>query len=143
MLYPFTLKVPAGTPIDKPAERIVEIPKPLWEKVYVYFPPGCAGLVEVAIFYGLEQLWPAPEAEWVAADAITIEDTPMIELPEVPCPLRLKGVSPKATYDHQIKFGIAATDPIEKAKVDPTLVMLRRIYAALVMPVGVPVRKLV
>jgi len=108
MLYATVLTVPKGTPEDRPVETTITVKHPVLTKIGVYFPPGPAGLVKVAIFYGRLQVWPAKEGEWVAGNATMVWDEPFWELPHKETDLRIVGCSPEAEYDHNIHFYLIA-----------------------------------
>jgi len=104
VLYQKTLTVPANTPATAPVETTIVVKHPVIIRLGVHFPPGCAGMVRVAVFYGKLQIWPAKEGEWVSGDAVTIWGEPFLELPERETTLTLKGHSPGTSYDHTITF---------------------------------------
>jgi len=108
MLYQKTLTVPANTPIDAPAETTIVVKHPVVTRLGVHFPPGCMGMVWVAVFYGRLQIWPSKEGEWLRGEAVTTWDEPFIELPEKETTLTLKGYSPNTWYDHDVTFYIIA-----------------------------------
>jgi len=112
MLYTKTLTVPKNTPTTTPQETTIVIKDPVVTKLGVHFPPGCAGMVSVAVFYGKLQIWPSKEGNWVHGDNITIWDEPFFELPEKETTLTLKGYSPKTSYDHDITFYIIAHEKV-------------------------------
>jgi len=108
LLYATVLTVPRRTPQDRPVSATITVKHPVLTKIGVYFPPGCAGEVKVAIFYGRLQVWPAKEGVWVAGDALTVWDEPFWELPHKETDLRVVGCSPEADYDHGIHFYLVA-----------------------------------
>jgi len=112
MLYTKTLTVPKNTPTTTPQETTIVIKDLVVTKLGVHFPPGCAGMVSVAVFYGKLQIWPSKEGKWVHGDNITIWDEPFFELPEKETTLTLKGYSPETSYDHDITFYIIAQERV-------------------------------
>jgi len=108
MLYQKTLTVPANTPSDAPVETTIVVKDPVIVRLGVFFPPGCAGMVKVAVFYGRLQIWPSKEGEWLRGDGTTIWGEPFFELPEKETTLTLKGCSPNTLYNHDVTFYIIA-----------------------------------
>jgi len=108
LLYQKTLNVPADTPSDAPIETTIVVKDPVVVRLGAFFPPGCAGMVKVAVFYGKLQIWPSKEGEWLRGDSTTIWGEPFFELPEKETTLTLKGCSPNTWYDHDVTFYIVA-----------------------------------
>jgi len=112
MLYTKTLTIPANTPSVSPVETTVVVKDPVIVRLGVFFPPGCAGMVKVAVFYGKLQIWPSKKGKWVSGNNVTIWDEPFFELPEKETTLTLKGYSPNTSYDHDITFYIIAQERV-------------------------------
>jgi len=108
MLYTKTLAIPANTPSDSPVETTIMVKHPVITRLGVHFPLGCVGMVKGAVFYGVLQIWPSKEGEWLKGDDVTIWDEPFFELPEKETTLILKGCSPNTSYDHNVTFYIIA-----------------------------------
>jgi len=68
--------------------------------VRIRFPPGPQGLLKVAIFYGLKQIWPCEEDTWFYGDDEVIQWQEYWELPEERTTLKIKAVNEDDTYDH-------------------------------------------
>jgi len=139
MLYQKTLNVPASTPSDAPVETTIVVKHPVVTRLGVFFPPGCAGMVKVAVFYGKLQIWPSKEGEWVRGDSTTIWGEPFFELPEKETTLTLKGCSPNTLYDHDVTFYIIALPRIVALwmiGISRLVAFLERIFARLI---GIPI----
>lgn len=64
-----TLKSPATPPLMK---TIMKVTKGLVYKVEFYFPPGSAGMMGVAVFDGLFQVWPSSVGDFFTGDDVLI-----------------------------------------------------------------------
>ena len=101
-IYTASLTVPAGTAQNSPAS--VEISVNEWTVIgfHVYFPPGCAGTVHIAVYYGSEQIAPKPTGASIRGDGETVSWPEEWKCPEKPCTLTFLGWSPSASYDHTV-----------------------------------------
>ena len=106
MFYSFPLTVPANTLESAPTTLACKLTSGTIERVDVQFPPGCAGLVHVALTHALHQLWPSNPDGSFAADGYVIsfnEDLPFKTAPYV---LTLTGWSDDDTYGHTVTVRI-------------------------------------
>jgi len=122
------------------AKRIaVHFPSGTGGRLGAFFPPGCAGMVKVAVFYGKLQIWPSKEGEWLRGDSTTIWGEPFFELPEKETTLTLKGCSPNTWYDHDVTFYIIALPrnvALWMIGISRLVAFLERIFARLI---GIPI----
>jgi len=100
--YFIPLEVPANTPKDSPVTKTIEIEGEVLGEIAYYFPLGPSFMVSFAVFYGIEQIYPEPEGEWVAGDGMYRRVPVGWTLPESPCKITIKAVSPNTSYDHTI-----------------------------------------
>jgi len=100
--YFITLNVPANTPSDAPVTKTIEIKGEVLEEIAYYFPLGPSFMVSFAVYYGIKQIYPEPEGEWVAGDGMYRQVPVGWTLPESPCKLTVKAASPNTSYDHTI-----------------------------------------
>jgi len=96
------LKIPANTPLDKPAETTVEIEGDVLDELAYLIPPGWSGMAHFSIFYGIKQVYPEETDTWVTGDDLYRVVPIRWTLPESPCKLTVKGYSAGATYDHTV-----------------------------------------
>jgi len=97
-----TITVPANTPADNPMTEYVELPKGILHRIEYLFPWGHFCLLRVAVFYGLEQISPYHESEWLCGNGETVRDDLYFELPEKPTTLTVKLYNLDEVYDHTI-----------------------------------------
>jgi len=138
-IYPVELTVPAGTTQDKPAEAEVEIEEYTVIRFDVFFPPGCHGLVNVAVFYGSEQIAPKPAGAALKGDNELLSWPEEWHCPEKPTKLVFRGWAPNTMYPHTLLCRVI-TRPIEQertiSKEEELLEFLARYFE---MQVGIPV----
>jgi len=111
--YFIRVSVPANTPSDKPAEKTITVEGEVFAELAYFFPLGPSFMVSFAIFYGIRQIYPEPEGDWVAGDGIYRTVPINWDLPESPCKLTVKAVSPNTTYDHDIFLWLLTKPEVE------------------------------
>ena len=114
-IYTLDFTIPAGTSVNSPVEEDVEIEEYTVERIDVYFPPGCHGVVRIAVFYGAEQLAPKPAGSSLAGNGETVSWPELWRCPEKPATLTFKGWSPSASYDHTVLCRVI-TRPVEEER---------------------------
>jgi len=72
MIYSVDIVVPANRPPTNPAHHVLNVTKGLVYRFELEFPPGCAGLVHVAVFDGGHQVWPSSPEGTFHTDGYTI-----------------------------------------------------------------------
>jgi len=102
MFYRFSLTVPANTTETVPAELVMRVTAGTIYRVSVGFPPGCAGLVHVAIDRFKHQVWPSNPGGSFAADGYHVDFAEEYELREVPHVLVLRAWNEDELYSHTI-----------------------------------------
>ena len=68
--------------------------------VRVRFPPGPMGLLKVAFYYGIKQIFPYQEGTWIQGDNEIIEWDEWWKLPERKITLKIKAKNEDDTYSH-------------------------------------------
>jgi len=106
--------VPADTPQEKPVEATFTLAKAILTKFEVHFPPGCVGMVKCALYYGIKQLVPVVEGQFLAGDGETVSLRTQIPLPSHPTTLTFKAWSPGTTYPHTLQVRLESL-PEEEA----------------------------
>ena len=114
-IYTTSLTVPAGTSTTSPANVEVKVNEWTIIRFDVFFPPGCAGLVHIAVYYGSEQIAPKPAGSSIRGDGETVSWPEEWRCPEKPCPITFLGWSPSASYDHTVLLRvITRPDAVEE-----------------------------
>lgn len=72
MIYTANITTDEGGSKTKLLRTVINVTKGLVYKVEFYFPPGSAGLMGVAVFDGLYQVWPSTVGEFFYTDDETI-----------------------------------------------------------------------
>lgn len=68
----------------------------------ITFPHGCCGLMDVAILYGDEQIFPQNKGEYYSGDGETIKWEGLYRLPEKPCTFVIYTYNQDDTYNHMV-----------------------------------------
>jgi len=95
-IYSRKFTVPAASS----KEFTIDIEGDVITYVRIRYPPGPIGLLRVAIFYGIKQIFPYEEETWFYGDDEIIEWDEYWELPEERTTLRIKAVNDDDTYEH-------------------------------------------
>jgi len=106
--------VPANTPAEDPVEAAFTRAEAILTKVEGHFPPGCAGMVKCALYYGIKQLIPVVEGQYLAGDGETVSLRVQIPLPNHPTTLTFKAWSPDTAYPHTLQVRLESL-PEEEA----------------------------
>ena len=78
----------------------IELEGDVITKVRIRFPPGPQGLLRVAFFYGIKQIFPYNEGEFFYGDNEVIEWEEYFPFPETPLKLKIKLINDDDTYSH-------------------------------------------
>jgi len=95
------------TPAASEQQTEVEVEGDYISYVNIRFPPGPSGLLGVAIFYGIHQIFPHDEGTWFAGDDETIAWQEYWLLPESPCTITIHTQNNDDTYEHSVQVRIA------------------------------------
>jgi len=76
MIYTANITTPANVSPANPNRTVINVTKGLVYKVEFFFPSGSAGLMGVAVFDGLYQIWPSNVGDFFVGEdqAITFDD---------------------------------------------------------------------
>jgi len=80
MDWVYSVKIPISTPEDDPVKECVRLPAGLLQRVDVLFPPGCAGLVHVQVWYEGSQFLPTTRGESYYGDNMYREIPLLVDL---------------------------------------------------------------
>lgn len=111
MLYRYALTIPAGTAQDDPVADTVGLTYGVLRNVDVSFPPGCAGLVHVAVRYHEHQIIPLSPRTWLAWDDYTVTWPEEIPIFWDPYTFDLVGWSEDDSFDHEVVFRFDVLPP--------------------------------
>lgn len=113
MLFQGELTVPANTAEKAQVIARVRVMPGVTEHVLVGFPPGCKGLVHVAIWDRNWQVWPWTPGEYFAWDGYVFAFRDRYPIITPPYELAMKGWSEDDSYSHKIMFQVGV-DPSPK-----------------------------
>uniref|UniRef100_A0A6M3Y0V2 Uncharacterized protein n=1 Tax=viral metagenome TaxID=1070528 RepID=A0A6M3Y0V2_9ZZZZ len=112
MIYTATITTSKNTALAALKHTVLNVTKGLVYKVEFYFPSGSAGLMGLAVFDGLFQLWPSTVGEFFASDDETISFDDMYLKEAAPYQLDIYTYNLDDTYDHQAqaRVGLVSQD---------------------------------
>ena len=94
------LRIPANTSEENYVEVQVEVEGDILKKVVVLIPDGHHALAHFRLRYGIKNIVPYEEDQWLEGNNEQVTFEPNWELPEHPCLLRLQGYNEDDTYEH-------------------------------------------
>ena len=100
MIYTANITTVKNTSISSLKRTPLEVTKGLVYKVEFYFPPGSAGLMGLAVFDGLFQVWPSTVGEFFVSDDETISFDDMFLMESEPFEFQCYTYNLDDTYDH-------------------------------------------
>ncbi len=71
-------------------------------RIWVHFPPGCAGLVKLRIYYQGHPFLPVENDAHIRGDAYTYEFPVMFEILQQPMRITIRAWNEDAVYEHTI-----------------------------------------
>jgi len=99
-IYTVTFTIPANTPSTNPTTSEVEIEGYVLEKISILIPSGHQALAHMRVKYGIKNIVPFEEEQWLEGDNESITFEPWWILPETPCRIVLEGYNEDDTYSH-------------------------------------------
>ena len=112
MFYSYTLTVPAGTPVTAPVIVLMPLDYGMVHQIEVGFPPGCAGLVHVAIWHCEHQAFPSnPDGDFAWDDYNIIIRNEAYPIDVKPYLFTLRGWAPSAALAHTVTCRIGLRLP--------------------------------
>ena len=94
--------VPAGTPLDAPVGRVVDVSEVVVHRVGAYFPPGTKATVQAGLYFGESRVWPGgagDDAQGVGWIGPTLVETVIAGSPNT---LEWRFTSPSSTRPHDV-----------------------------------------
>jgi len=119
------------TPASSEKETEIEVEGDFISYVNIRFPPGPSGLLKLAIFYGIKQIFPHDESSYFQGDDEVIEWQEYWKLPESPCKLIIKTVNEDDTYEHTVYVRIAVMKREESLAYQIASAIVGKLRAAL------------
>lgn len=112
MIYFANITTPKNTAIAALQKTSLRITGGLIYKVEFHFPSGSAGLMGIAVFDGLFQVWPSSIGQFFVSDneTISFDDLYLKETP--PWELQIYTYNTDDTYDHvcDVRIGLVSSD---------------------------------
>jgi len=99
-VYNLKLTVPFRAIDISYTTETIEIEGDVLHRVNILIPSGHMGLTGLRIRYGMKQIVPWNEGEWLSGDGQYLELTPNWVLPESPCLLTVEAYNEDYCYDH-------------------------------------------
>lgn len=106
MIYTANITTPANTARSLLLKTTIDVTKGLVYKVEFYFPPGSAGLMGLAVFDGLFQVWPSTVGEFFVSDDETISFDDMFLMESEPFEFQCYTYNTDDTHDHFVSVRI-------------------------------------
>lgn len=106
MIYSKNISTPKDTAQSSLKLTRIHVTKGLVYKVEFYFPSGSAGLMGVAVFDGLYQIWPSTVGEFFVGEDRTISFDDMYLKDSAPYELQVYTYNQDDTYAHSVSVNI-------------------------------------
>ncbi len=100
MIYEKRLTIPKLTLQTAPVSAEVEVHPGTVKQVEIYFPPGCAALAHIQIFFWERQIWPTNPNSDFTGDHTLLTFPENLILTEPPYTFVIKGWNDDDTYPH-------------------------------------------
>lgn len=112
MIYTANITTPKNTAKTALKHTVLQVTTGLVYKVEVYFPPGSAGLMGVAILDGLFQVWPSSAGEFFLGDTCLISYDDLYLKEAAPFQFSIYTYNLDTTYDHfaAIRVGMVSNE---------------------------------
>lgn len=132
MIYTANITTPKDRAKTNLKKTVLKVTKGLVYKVEVFFPPGSAGLMGVAVFDGLYQVWPSNVGEFFIGEDQEIDFDDLYLKESAPFEFQCYTYNTDETYPHfvSVRIGLVSSE-VFLARFLPTkghdyLVKLRR-----------------
>lgn len=132
MIYTANITTPKNRAKTNLKKTVLHVTKGLVYKVEFYFPPGSAGLMGVAVFDGLYQVWPSSVGEFFVGEDHVVSFDDMYLKESAPFEFQIYTYNTDDTHGHfvSVRIGLVSSE-VFLARFMPTkghdyLVKLRR-----------------
>ncbi|MBA7717002.1 hypothetical protein ES703_126089 [subsurface metagenome] len=121
MIYLANIKTDMKTPKTGLKKTTISVTKGLVYKVEFYFPAGSAGLMGVAVFDGLFQVWPSSVGEFFIGEDQVVSFDDLYLKEAAPFQFQCYSYNTDDTYDHavSVRIGLVSKD-VFQARFLPT-----------------------
>ncbi|KKL15111.1 hypothetical protein LCGC14_2508870 [marine sediment metagenome] len=106
MIYSANITTPINTANSSPKKTVIHVTKGLVYKVEFYFPSGSAGLMGIAVFDGLYQVWPSSVGEFFIGENHIISFDDMFLKESAPYEFQCYTYNTDDTYAHGVSVRI-------------------------------------
>lgn len=112
MIYSANITTPANTTQSGLKTTRIHVTKGLVYKVEFYFPSGSAGMMGVAVFDGLFQVWPSSVGEFFIGEDHVVSFDDLYLKEAAPFELQCYTYNTDDTYDHavSVRIGLMSKD---------------------------------
>jgi len=112
MIYTANITTSMNTPQTSLTQTVLRVTKGLVYKVEVYLPAGSAGLMGVAVFDGLFQLWPSTVGDFFVGEDQQIAFDDMYLKESAPYQFDIYSYNTDDTYDHfaSVRVGLVSKE---------------------------------
>ncbi|KKM23094.1 hypothetical protein LCGC14_1618660 [marine sediment metagenome] len=112
MIYTANITTVANTAKTALKKTIIRVTKGLVYKVEFYFPAGSAGLMGLAVFDGLFQVWPSSVGEFFLGDDLTIAFDDLYLKESGPFEFQCYTYNTDDTYNHLVipRIGLVSSE---------------------------------
>jgi len=115
-IYTLELTVDPNTARDSPKEAELEVEGRFLTKLSILIPHGHHALTGLALFYGLEQVFPHKLNTWLKGDNETFEARLNYKLPLWETKLTFKAYNEDEIYDHTFYIRVETVEELEEAR---------------------------
>jgi hypothetical protein len=106
VFYQCSITIPAATVKDTPEQVYLTVSKGTIQRWFVGFPPGCAALAHIAVYWHEQKVFPAGEEEAVNWDDYVFDPLEDLDLSEPPYRLKVVGWNDDTSYEHTIQVAV-------------------------------------
>jgi len=114
--YTVELEIPPKTPETNPIEKKLTLEGAILNRIHIFIPPGHQALARLALFYGIEQLFPKEAGTWLRGDDESFPVRLNWLLPELKTTVTFKGWNEDDTYPHTFYMRLEVTERVEEAR---------------------------
>lgn len=106
MYYQGEITIPAQTSKDSPEQVYLQVSKGRLQRWFISFPPGCAALAHVAVYFHEQKILPAGEGDSLKWDSYVFDPLEEIDLSEPPYRLKIVGWNDDSSYEHTVHVAV-------------------------------------
>jgi len=99
-LYATKITVPANTSENSPVSKEIAVEGDVITYISILIPPGHFGLTGIRLLYGIKQIAPYNDGEWLSGDGETISYNEFLIMPEKEYNITIEAYNTDEVYDH-------------------------------------------